>query len=109
MEENPELFEPHKHQDAATQGFNMSSSMVEGNSTTIILSNQTYNNSVQTTNLTATFASQSSSESSAYWSSDVGLDTYLTSSVTAALPSLSANSTADSATRQLSLQLLDPS
>lgn len=91
--------------EVAMQGLNNTSTggSIEGNSSTIILSDQTYNNSMQTTNLTATFASEAPTDAMASWSSDVGLDTYLTSSVTAALPLLSANNTADSAARSAPL------
>lgn len=70
--------------------------MVDGNSTVLILSNQTYNNSIQTTNLTASFASETPTEVLNYWTSDSGLDTYLTSTVDAAVPQFSNQSSADS-------------
>ena len=76
-----------------------SAGILDGNSSTIVLANQTYNNSVQTTNLTASFTSETPFEALNMWSSDVGLDSYLTSSVSAAVPNLDGNDTADSSSR----------
>lgn len=72
---------------------------LDANSTLITLGNQTYNNSIPTTNLTATYASEVPTETTALWTRDGGLDSYLTSSVSSSVPVLSGNGTADSPSR----------
>lgn len=64
----------------------MEGSPFDANTTIVVLSQKVYNNSAENSSLVATFAATEPTEQSASWSTDTGVDSYLTSSVDAALP-----------------------